>query len=324
MPETPFFAAATSRSTDEVTGNTTNGHGIDTFAERLSGVYVAATLALKPGAPFVFTYHHNDRLSYAALVVGALDAGLVPITTLACPRRCVGPIHINASKSSRVDSVFVLRKPPVQEAGDRNVPFTERLREHVQHLIDAGLRVSIGDQRCIRYGLVAEEAMRALAPTWDSGEPIESRMELARSTLTSLDEQEPAGELFEVDPPQEEAPQLELVGRPDELPQRTTLGDEFVELFERIDVPVGCLQYPLKVSWPMREAPAIDDRDYLPPPLPLGTFILIASQRLEARSLVTGSPVVFGQLGLDDHLGEVGSLGTRKSGACLKPGTASL
>ncbi len=99
----------------------------------------------------------------------------------------------------------------MQEAGDRNVPFTERLHEHVKHLIDAGLRVSIGDQRCIRYGLVAEEAMRALAPTWDSGEPIDSRMELARSTLTSLDEQEPAGELFEVDPPQEETAQLELV-----------------------------------------------------------------------------------------------------------------
>jgi putative DNA methylase len=211
MPETPFFAAATSRSTDEVTGNTTNGHGIDTFAERLSGVYVAATLALKPGAPFVFTYHHNDPLSYAALVVAVLDAGLVPITTLACPSEMRGSIHINASKSSRVDSVFVLRKPPVQEAGDRNVPFTERLHEHVKHLIDAGLRVSIGDQRCIRFGLVAEEAMRALAPTWDSGEPIDSRMELARSTLTSLDEQEPAGELFEVDPPQEETAQLELV-----------------------------------------------------------------------------------------------------------------
>src|ERR1700733_872596 len=70
--------------------------------------------------------------------------------------------------------------------------------------------------------------------------------------------------------------------RPDELPQRTALGNEFGELIERIDLPVGRLQYPLEVSWPMREAPAIDDRDYLPPPLPLGTFILVAAQRLEA------------------------------------------
>jgi len=211
MPETAFFTPATTRSENEVTGNTTNGHGIATFVGRLSGVYVAAARALKPGAPFVFTYHHNDPLSYAALVVAVLDAGLVPITTLACPSEMRGSIHINASKSSRVDSVFVLRKPPVDEVGDRNVPFAERLREHVQHLLDAGLRVSVGDQRCIRYGLVAEEAMRSLAPSWDSAEPIEARMELARSTLIALDEQEPAGQLSEVVPPQEQAPQLELV-----------------------------------------------------------------------------------------------------------------
>ncbi len=211
VPETPFFASATSRSKDEVTGNTTNGHGIDTFAQRLSSVYVAAARALKPGAPFVFTYHHNDPLSYAALVVAVLDAGLVPITTLACPSEMRGSIHINASNSSRVDSVFILRKPPVSEAGDRNVPVAERLHEHVQHLLDAGLRVSVGDQRCIRYGLLAEEVMRSLAPSWNPAEPIEARMELARSTLIALDAQEPAGDLSEVVPPEMRAAQMELV-----------------------------------------------------------------------------------------------------------------
>ena len=144
-------------------------------------------------------------------MVAVLDAGLVPITTLACPSEMRGSIHINASNSSRVDSVFILRKPPVSEAGDRNVPVAERLHEHVQHLLDAGLRVSVGDQRCIRYGLLAEEVMRSLAPSWDPAEPIKARMELARSTLIALDAQEPAGDLSEVVPPEMRAAQMELV-----------------------------------------------------------------------------------------------------------------
>jgi len=93
--------------------------------------------------------------------------------------------------------------------------------------------------------------------------------------------------------------------RPDELPQRTALRDEFGQLIERIDLSVGRLQYPLEVWWPMREPPAIDDCDYLPP-FALAAFVLIAAQGLDARSLVAGGSVVFGQLGLDDDLGEFG------------------
>jgi putative DNA methylase len=210
MPETPFFSSATSRSEEEVTGNTTTGRGIDAFAEGLSEVFSAAARALKPGRPFVFTYHHNDPLSYAALVVAVLDAGLVPMTTVACPSEMRGSIHINASDSSRVDSVFMLRKPPVAATGDRDVPISERLRHHVQHLLDAGLRVSKGDQRCVRFGLVAEEAIRALAPSWDAGAPIGERMDWAREALMALDAEEPTAELIDLAPATPQAAQLSL------------------------------------------------------------------------------------------------------------------
>lgn len=188
MPDTPFFAQQTSKSEDEVTGNVTSGRGIDAFAERLSGVYRAAALALKPGAPFAFTYHHNDLQSYAALIVAVLDAGLVPVTTFVCPSEMRGSIHINSSDSSRVDTVFLLRKPPAEVVGDRNTPVNERLTRHAQNLVDAGLKVSNGDRRCIRHGLLAEEAMRGLASTWSAAAPVAERMRLARERLVALAE----------------------------------------------------------------------------------------------------------------------------------------
>ena len=145
VPKTRFFEQATSKSVDEVMGNLVDGRGIDVFAERLSGVYRVAAKALRPGAPFVFTYHHNDLSSYAALVVAVLDAGLVPTTTLVCPSEMRGSIHINNADSSRVDSVFVLRKPPVEVIGDRATPINARLIGHVQNLVDAGLTVTNSD-----------------------------------------------------------------------------------------------------------------------------------------------------------------------------------
>jgi hypothetical protein len=186
MPEVSFFDQPTSKSQDEVTGNVTAGRGINAFAERLSEVYRSATHALRPGAPFVFTYHHNDLSSYAALVVAVLDAGLVPSTTLVCPSEMRGSIHINSADSSRVDTVFVLRKPPFGIRSDRVRPLNERLIEHVQNLVNAGLSVSDGDRRCIRHGLLAESAVRILAPGWTQDAPIEERMDAARESLLAL------------------------------------------------------------------------------------------------------------------------------------------
>lgn len=191
MPDTPFFSEPTTGSSDEITGNVVSERGIDHFAEGLSDVFQVATAALKPGRPFVFTYHHNDLASYAALVVAVLDSGLVPMTTLVCPSEMRGSIHINKSDSSRVDSVFVLRKPPVEAAGDRNVPVNQRLDEHVKNLVDADLIVTTGDRRCIRHGLLAEEAIRALAADWDADQPVADRLRIAEEALSLLDARHP-------------------------------------------------------------------------------------------------------------------------------------
>ncbi len=186
--DVPFFCQSTSQSPEEAVGNLTGGRGINIFAERLSAVFSTATVALRPGRPFVFTYHHNDLSSYAALIVAVLDSGLLPMTTLVCPSEMRGSIHIKHADSSRVDTIFVLRKPPVSAGGDINIPVNQRLIEHVQNLIDAKLTVTNGDRRCIRHGLLAEEAIRLLAYQWDTDAPIDERMTLAHQTLRELDE----------------------------------------------------------------------------------------------------------------------------------------
>jgi adenine-specific DNA methylase len=186
VPDTAFFERTTSKSHDEVTGNVTGGRDINAFAQRLSEVYCASSHALRPGKPFVFTYHHNDLHSYAALVVAVLDAGLVPITTIVCPSEMRGSIHINNADSSRVDTVFVLRKPPTPVVGDLGLPVNERLIAHVENLVAAGMNVTDGDRRCIRHGLLAEDAMRALAKEWDATAPIDDRMATARQKLVTL------------------------------------------------------------------------------------------------------------------------------------------
>lgn len=181
VPETSYFTELTSRHDDEVTGSKVNGRGLVEYAERLSAVYQEATNALKPGQPFVFTFHHNDLRAYAAPVVAVLDAGLVPTRTIGAPAEMRGSIHIAKSDSSRLDTVFVLRKPPA-EMPERH-DLATLLEEQVDHLEDAGLHLTAGDRRCLAYGLVAEVTMRVLSDQWTTARSIEERMASALEVL---------------------------------------------------------------------------------------------------------------------------------------------
>jgi adenine-specific DNA methylase len=196
VPETSYFTERTSRHCDEVTGGRVNGRGLDTYTERLSAVYQEAARALKPGQPFVFTFHHNDLRVYAAPVVAVLDAGLVPTRTIGCPAEMRGSIHIAKSNSSRLDTVFVLRRPPA--ALPKRHDLAALLTEQVEHLERAGLHLTAGDLRCLTYGLLAEATVRALMDGWTTGgsvgermacaiEALEQRAEAARAALAAVD-----------------------------------------------------------------------------------------------------------------------------------------
>ena len=106
-----------------MTGNDTASRGIEQFTDGLAEVYRRMAVALKPGGPLVFTYHHNKVDAYAAVGVAILDAGLTCSATLPCPAEMGGSIHIHGTGSSIVDTVFVCRTrddgaPPVADDGD--------------------------------------------------------------------------------------------------------------------------------------------------------------------------------------------------------------
>ena len=54
-----FFGEASTRNTGELTGNINMSRGLEHFAAGLSAVFQKMAIALKPGAPLAFTYHHN-------------------------------------------------------------------------------------------------------------------------------------------------------------------------------------------------------------------------------------------------------------------------
>src|SRR5206468_2018064 len=135
--DVPFFATETAKSEDEITGNTTIGRGLDAFTDGLSGVFQAAAKALRPGRLFAFTYHHNDLASYSSVVVACLDAGLTPMRTVGCPSEMRGSIHISNTGSSRVDTVFLLKKPPAAAPKLSLRVIRDLLAEQVEHLVQA-------------------------------------------------------------------------------------------------------------------------------------------------------------------------------------------
>ena len=66
--------------------------------------------ALKPGAPFVFTYHHNDPAAYAPVGISRSRRGELSCeAVLPAPGEMEASLHIHGTGSSVLDSVFVCR-----------------------------------------------------------------------------------------------------------------------------------------------------------------------------------------------------------------------
>lgn len=192
--EFPAFARPTTRSPDELTGNETLGRGLVHFTAGLSAVFRRYAGALRPGGPFVFTYHHNDPVAYLPIVVALLDAGLRCVATLPAAAEMGASLHIAGTSSSVLDSVFVCRR--VDRAGRADqaslpLPVPERacaaalLRDEAA-LAEAGMKVQAGDRRCLRAGHLARLAVAQLLPGWDAALPIEERMARARACLAAL------------------------------------------------------------------------------------------------------------------------------------------
>ena len=183
----PQFRAETTRSASELTGNVTLGRDLAHFAEGLSRTYVRYAVAMKEGAPFVFTYHHNELVAYAPLVVAVLDAGMTCTAVLPAPAEMSASLHINGTGSSILDSVFVCRhgacrssSPPVAEE------IQALLVNDCREMQAGGVHVSAGDVRCLANGRITQLAVSVLRADWKPDREIEVRLAQATDVLEAL------------------------------------------------------------------------------------------------------------------------------------------
>ena len=182
-----LLSATTTRSAEEAVGNTTAGRGVEAFTAALSAVFVRFCGGLRPGAPLVFTYHHNDPAAYLPVVVAVLDAGLVSSAVLPAAAEMTASRHISGTGSSVLDSVFVCRHPDHALAEDDAPTLLARLIADAQAMREAGVRLSEGDVLCLLAGHLAHRTTRALAATgWQREAPVEVRLRRAGEAMTVL------------------------------------------------------------------------------------------------------------------------------------------
>ena len=174
------FVPETTRNPDELTGNVTLNRGLEHFTEGLSVVYRRMERALKPGRPFVFTYHHNALEAYYPVAVALLDAGLACTASLPCPAEMSGSIHIHHTDSSIVDTVFVCRSTGkvarAELAGDARAVAGLVARD-VRRLQEGGVRATRGDARCVAYGHLISLAVWNLRLRWSSDASTADKLE---------------------------------------------------------------------------------------------------------------------------------------------------
>lgn len=181
--EIKAFLATSTKDQAELTGNDTMGRGLDHFTQGLSDVFCHCAAALKSGAPFVFTYHHNEPTAYVPLVVAILDARMDCTATLPVPAEMGASLHIARSNSSVLDSVFVCRKA----AGIReSIPIEQQLQKDVEALVAAGLKISDGDMRCLLAGHIARLAINRLRASWPADASLVERMRLAEEQILKI------------------------------------------------------------------------------------------------------------------------------------------
>jgi hypothetical protein len=165
----PAFQAISTRNPNELTGNVTMERGVDHFAAGLSESFCRMAQALKPGAPLVFTYHHNSLEAYYPIAVAILDAGLTCSASLPCPAEMGGSIHINKTGSSIIDTVFVCRvtgKVPRRWIAETPGAIANLVREDIERLRAGTVMPTRGDVRCILFGHMIRLAIWQLRHTW--------------------------------------------------------------------------------------------------------------------------------------------------------------
>ena len=175
----PAFTNISTRNAAELTGNVNMGRDINHFTDGLSEVFRRMAKALKPGHPFVFTYHHNDIKAYIPIAVALLDAGLICSASLPCPAEMGASIHISGTGSSIIDTVFVCRTTgvvPKMWLTETPTGVAGLVQSDLEKLRCGNIKPSPGDIRCITYGHLIRLAIWFLRKSWDKKRRTEARI----------------------------------------------------------------------------------------------------------------------------------------------------
>lgn len=155
------------------------------FTEGLSGVFSSAARGLKAGAPFVFTYHHNDVEAYVPVVVALLDAGLLCTATLPCPAEMSASLHINGTGSSIVDTVIVCRRyaVPAKRPSIDKQSLREWLLADRVGLLRGEVRCTRGDLFCLSLGHLSRVVIASYLASWERSATVAEKMATVERAL---------------------------------------------------------------------------------------------------------------------------------------------
>ena len=188
-PENEGFDRESTRAKDELTVNETQGRDLEHFTQGLSAVYRSMARALKPGAPLVFTYHHNKLEAYQAIGVAILDAGLTCSASIPCPAEMGGSIHIHGTGSSIIDTVFVCRSTGATARNtlfDTPTGLVALVSRDLKQLRLAGVSPTSGDIRCIAFGHATRMAVWTLRAGWNTNRSINDKLERFAQQLSTF------------------------------------------------------------------------------------------------------------------------------------------
>ncbi len=173
------FSQKSTRNANELTGNITMERGLKHFTEGMSEVFSRMSAALKPGAPFVFTYHHNFIDAYYPVAVAMLDSGLTCTASLPCPAEMGGSIHISGTGSSVIDTIFVCRSTgavPRNYVDTDPASIAEVVRCDISQLRAAEYAPTRGDIRCLIFGHLIRLSVWNLRESWSKTQLVGDKL----------------------------------------------------------------------------------------------------------------------------------------------------
>lgn len=183
------FEPKSTRNANELTGNITMERGLKHFTEGMSEVFSRMAAALKPGAPFVFTYHHNFIDAYYPVAIAMLDAGLTCTASLPCPAEMGGSIHISGTGSSVVDTIFVCRSTGTVSRNyviDSPQAIADLIRSDINELQAAEYLPTRGDIRCLIFGHLIRLTVWKLRQSWSKEQTVGDKLATIANQVSAL------------------------------------------------------------------------------------------------------------------------------------------